>query len=82
MIEAYALAAIALIGAGVALGFVALVSLGIHCERREEASSIMAIPPAGRITRGARAATRAYGRTPGRIGEADLHRYHDDREAA
>ncbi len=53
MIEVYVLTAVALLAAGAALGFVVLVSMGIH---REEAAHSMKTPTSDRVARGARAA--------------------------
>jgi hypothetical protein len=70
MIEAYALAAVALIGTGAGIGFLAFVSLGI---RREEAARSVTTPTSDKVARGARAASGMYARMPGIIGEVRLH---------
>jgi hypothetical protein len=67
MIEAYALAALALIIGGAVLGFIAIVALGIH---REEAARSMTVPTSDRIALGTRTANGFYARTPGVIAEA------------
>jgi hypothetical protein len=67
MIEVYALSAAALVVAGVVLGFLAMVALGIH---REEAARSMTVPTSDRIARGTRAANGVYARVPGVIQEA------------
>ena len=59
MIEVYVLAAVALLAAGAVLGFVVLVSLGIH---REEAARSMKTSTSARVARGARAANGLYAR--------------------
>jgi hypothetical protein len=71
MIEVYALAAVALLAAGAVIGFVALVSLGIH---REETARSVTTPTSDRVARGARAATGMYARLPGVLQEASHHR--------
>lgn len=71
MIGVYALVAGVLLAAGAVIGFVAVVSLGIH---REEAARSMTIPTSDRIARGARAANGVYVRIPGVLQEASLHR--------
>ncbi len=58
MIEVYALSA--------ALGFLAMVALGIH---REETARSMTVPTSDRIARGTRAANGVYARIPGVIQE-------------
>ena len=58
MIEVYMLTAVALVIAGAALGFLAMVALGIH---REEVACSMTVPTSDRIARGTRAAN---GSTP------------------
>ena len=69
MIEVYVLAAVALLAAGAAAGFVVVVSLGI---RREEAVRSMTIPTSDQVARGARVANGLYVRRPGVIQEASL----------
>jgi hypothetical protein len=69
MIEAYALTAVALVTAGAAIGFLALVSWGIH---REERGRTMTIFTADKIARGARSANHLYVRQPGVIQQAAL----------
>jgi hypothetical protein len=66
VIEAYALAAVALLAAGAVVGFLAVVALGI---RREEAAFSLTTPTSDRVALGARVATRAYARLPGVIQE-------------
>jgi hypothetical protein len=67
MIEAYALAAVALIGTGAVIGFLALVSLGI---RREEAAHSVTTPTSDKVAHGARAASGMYARIPGSSGRS------------
>jgi hypothetical protein len=68
MIEVYALSALALLIAGIVLGFLAMVALGIH---REEAARSITVPTSDRIARGARAVNGVYARVPGVIQEAE-----------
>ena len=67
MIEVYAVAAVVLLLAGMVLGFLAMVALGVH---REEAAHSMTVPTSDRIVRGTRAANGVYARIPGVIQEA------------
>ncbi len=67
MIEVYALVALALVGAGVVLGFLAMMALGI---RREERARSMTVPTSDRVARGARRVNGVYARIPGVIQEA------------
>jgi len=57
MIEMYAVAAIALIAAGAAIGILVVFAIGIH--REDKAYSLGTASP-GRITGGLRAVTSAY----------------------
>ena len=61
MIEIYLLTAVALVIAGVAIGIVAIISLGIH---REERNSSLKNHTTDRVLRGARRATGFYSRVP------------------
>jgi hypothetical protein len=61
MIEVYALDAVAVAVAGGVVGFLALVSLGIH---REEAAYTMTEPTSDPVARYARAANGVYVRIP------------------
>jgi hypothetical protein len=71
VIEVYLLAAVALIGVGAVLGFLALVSLGI---RREGTAHSMTTPTSDPIARGARVASGVGTRTPGIVQEHRLDR--------
>lgn len=62
MIEVYALDTVAMAVAGGVVGFLAVVSLGIH---REEAAYTMTEPTSNRVARYARAANGVYVRAPG-----------------
>jgi hypothetical protein len=62
MIEIYALDAVTVALAGGVIGFLAVVSLGIH---REEAAYTMTEPTSDPVARCARAANGVYVRTPG-----------------
>ena len=62
MIMAYLLFAVSLVGTGAAVGFIALVSLGIH---REEEAQSMTGPTPDRIARGARVANGFHTRDSG-----------------
>jgi hypothetical protein len=62
MIGTYVSAAIALVAAGVAIGVVVVVSLGI---RHEEKANSLTIGSPGRTASGARAIMRVYARHPG-----------------
>lgn len=62
MIEVYALDAVAAALAGGVIGFLAVVSLGIH---REEAAYTMTEPTSDPVARCARAANGVHVRTPG-----------------
>jgi hypothetical protein len=68
MMEAYALAAVALLAAGAVVGFLALLALGIRRDR------VMTEPASGRLTRGARAANGVTVRLYGTTRDASLHR--------
>ena len=68
MMEAYALAAVALLAAGAVAGFLALVSLGIRRDRD------IRNPASDRITRGARVANGVSVRISGVTHDARLYR--------
>ena len=59
MMEAYALAAVALLAAGAVIGFLAFVSLGTN---RDDAARSMLNPTSDRVARGARIANGVSGR--------------------
>jgi hypothetical protein len=70
MIEVYALAAAAFVVAGIALGFIAVVSLAIH---REEKARSLTITSPSRLMSGARAACGVYSRMQDVGQQADYH---------
>ena len=67
MIEVYALSAVALLIAGIVLGFLAMVALAIH---REETARSMTVPTSDRLARVTRTAHGVYARIPGVVQEA------------
>jgi hypothetical protein len=71
MMEAYALAAVALLGVGAVVGFLIVISLGI---RREENALSVTTPTSNRVARGTRAATGLHARVPGILQEVSLYR--------
>jgi hypothetical protein len=71
MFGTYVFAAIALVAAGVVIGVIAMVSLGIH---REERQFTLTGGTQDRVTRGARRLTGLYSRIPELAGEASQHR--------
>ena len=70
MMEAYALAAVALLAAGAVVGFLALVSLGIY---RDEHPHNVKNPTSDPVARGARIASGLCVRISGVTREASLH---------
>ena len=71
MIETYALAAVVLFVAGAVIGFLVVISLGIH---REETALTVTGPAKDRMTSGVRLINGMTSRTPGIIQEVSLHR--------
>ena len=71
MIEIYLLTAAALVTVGVAIGVVAIISLGIH---REERNGSLMNNTTDRVQRGARRATGLYARVPDSAGVRELHK--------
>lgn len=76
MMSAILIAAVAVFGLGAALGYVALVSLGI---RREEASRTFTLPTPDKIARGARVTMGVHARRPAVIHEAAAYYRRDPR---
>jgi len=74
MVIAILTAAVALVGLGAALGYGALVSLGI---RREEAGRTFTLPTPDKIARGARSTMGVHARRPAVIHEAAAYYRHD-----
>jgi len=64
MIEAYVLAAVALVLLGAAGGFIAVISLAIRRDKD------ITVPTSDRLARGARVANRVHTRGPGVLHEA------------
>jgi hypothetical protein len=71
MIETYALAAVVLFVAGAVIGFLVVISLGIH---REETALTVTGPAKDRMASGVRLINGMTSRTPGIIQEVSLHR--------
>jgi hypothetical protein len=71
MVIAILMAAVALLGLGAVLGYIALVSLGIH---REEASQTLTLPTADKIVRGARTTMGVHAKQPALIHEVAFYR--------
>lgn len=71
MIEFYLLTAVALVTVGVAIGVVAIISLGIQ---REERNGSLMNHPTDRVLRGARRATGLYAHVPDSAAVRELHK--------
>jgi hypothetical protein len=71
MMEAYVLAAVALLAAGATVGFLIVISLRIH---REESALSVTTPTPSRVARGTRAAVGMHARIPGIVQEVSLYR--------
>jgi hypothetical protein len=69
MIGTYAIAAVALVLLGAAVGFIAVISLAIHRDKD------MTTATSDRLARGARVATGAHARRPGVRHEAAANRH-------
>jgi hypothetical protein len=73
MIEMYAIFAVTLLLAGAVIGFLVVISLGIH---REESALTVTTPTSDRLTGGVRAVNGMTSRTPGVLPEVRLQRLH------
>jgi hypothetical protein len=71
MIELYTIAAVTLLLAGAVIGFLVVISLGIH---REEAALTVTTPTSDRLAEGVRAINGMTSRRPGVLPEVRLHR--------
>lgn len=76
MVIGILIAGVALFGLGVALGYVALVSLGIH---REEASRTLTLATPDKLARGARVTMGVHAKRPAVIHEAAAYYRRDPR---
>lgn len=73
MIEVYAIVAMTLLLAGAVIGFLAVISVGIH---REEAALTVTTPTSDRLAGGVRVINGMTSRTPGVLPEVRVHRLH------
>jgi hypothetical protein len=73
MIEVYAIFAVTLLLAGIVIGFLVVISLGIH---REESALTVTTPTRDRLAGGVRAINGMTSRTPGVLPEVRVHRLH------